>query len=55
MYHGEIVEIGSAEAIFNTPEHLYTKALIASKPDLNKRLKSFQLLKMFYQIILKKM
>ena len=28
-----------AEAIFNTPEHLYTKALIASKPDLNKRLK----------------
>ena len=39
MYHGEIVEIGSAEAIFNTPEHLYTKALIASKPDLNKRLK----------------
>ena len=39
MYHGEIVEIGSAETIFNTPEHLYTKALIASKPDLNKRLK----------------
>lgn len=39
MYQGEIVEIGSAETIFNTPEHLYTKALIASKPDLNKRLK----------------
>ena len=39
MYQGEIVEIGDAETIFNTPEHLYTKALIASKPDLNKRLK----------------
>ena len=39
MYHGEIVEIGNAEIIFNTPKHLYTKALIASKPDLNKRLK----------------
>ena len=25
MYQGEIVEIGSAETIFNTPEHLYTK------------------------------
>lgn len=39
MYHGEIVEIGSAETIFNSPQHIYTKALIASKPDLNKRLK----------------
>ena len=39
MYRGEMVEIGSTKTIFNSPEHLYTKALIASKPDLNIRLK----------------
>ncbi|WP_375238568.1 ABC transporter ATP-binding protein [Aurantibacter sp.] len=39
MYKGEIVEQNSAEAIFNTPEHKYTKALIASRPSLDIRLK----------------
>ena len=39
MYKGEIVEQNSALNIFKTPEHIYTKALIASRPSLNVRLK----------------
>lgn len=39
MYKGEIVEQGKVEQIFHRPEHLYTKALIASRPSLNVRLK----------------
>ncbi|KAA5538181.1 ABC transporter ATP-binding protein [Paenimyroides baculatum] len=39
MYKGEIVEQNSALKIFKHPEHIYTKALIASRPALNVRLK----------------
>ena len=39
MYKGGIVEQGKVSKIFNTPEHLYTKALIASRPSLDVRLK----------------
>ncbi|MCK0108345.1 ABC transporter ATP-binding protein [Flavobacteriaceae bacterium S0825] len=39
MYQGEIVEQGPSEAIFKNPQHIYTKALINSKPSLNVRLK----------------
>lgn len=39
MYKGEIVEQGKASQIFHQPEHLYTKALIGSRPSLNVRLK----------------
>lgn len=39
MYKGEIVEQGKVEQIFHQPEHLYTKALIASRPSLDVRLK----------------
>ncbi|QYJ69119.1 ABC transporter ATP-binding protein [Flavobacterium litorale] len=39
MYKGEIVEQGTAEAVFNTPKHTYTKALISSRPSLDVRLK----------------
>ncbi|MBE98757.1 MAG: ABC transporter ATP-binding protein [Flavobacterium sp.] len=39
MYRGEIVEQGNAESIFNNPQHLYTKALINSRPSLDVRLK----------------
>src|SRR5690606_27663830 len=34
MYKGEIVEQNSALNIFKNPEHIYTKALIASRPSL---------------------
>lgn len=39
MYRGEIVEQGNADEIFNNPKHLYTKALISSRPSLDVRLK----------------
>lgn len=39
MYKGEIVEQGNAKAIFEHPQHNYTKALIASRPSLEFRLK----------------
>ncbi len=35
MYAGKIVEKGSAEEIFFHPVHPYTRALLASMPDLN--------------------
>ena len=35
MYAGKIVEKGSAEEIFFEPAHPYTRALLASMPDLN--------------------
>ena len=39
MYKGTIVEQGQVEQVFKFPEHLYTKALIHSKPSMNVRLK----------------
>ncbi|HLV50411.1 MAG TPA: ABC transporter ATP-binding protein [Flavobacterium sp.] len=39
MYKGEIVEQGNIEQIFHQPKHLYTKALIASRPSLDVRLR----------------
>ena len=39
MYKGEIVEQGKVSKIFDEPDHLYTKALIASRPSLDIRLK----------------
>ncbi|MCH9661042.1 MAG: ABC transporter ATP-binding protein [Bacteroidetes bacterium] len=38
MYKGEIVEEGSVYSIFKLPKADYTKALLASRPPLNKRL-----------------
>ena len=32
MYLGKMVEIGSGEDLFRTPQHPYTKALLASLP-----------------------
>jgi peptide/nickel transport system ATP-binding protein len=39
MYQGEIVEQGEVKQIFINPAHNYTKALIASRPSLDFRLK----------------
>jgi oligopeptide/dipeptide ABC transporter, ATP-binding protein, C-terminal domain len=36
MYAGQIVEQGSAEQIFNTPRHPYTRSLLRSMPQLDK-------------------
>ncbi|WP_034260148.1 ABC transporter ATP-binding protein [Altibacter lentus] len=38
MYQGEVVEKGSVTQIFKSPQNSYTKALLASRPTLNKRL-----------------
>jgi len=39
MYQGKIVEQGTSEDVFKNPQHIYTKALINSKPSLDVRLK----------------
>ncbi|WP_414552706.1 ABC transporter ATP-binding protein [Anabaena sp. CCY 0017] len=37
MYKGQIVEYGAAEQIFSSPQHPYTKGLVACRPTLNRR------------------
>ncbi len=39
MYQGDIVEKGSVTSIFKSPKASYTKALLASRPTLGKRLR----------------
>ncbi|MCF7559658.1 ABC transporter ATP-binding protein [Sabulilitoribacter multivorans] len=39
MYKGDIVEQGETASIFKDPQHIYTKALINSRPSLETRLK----------------
>jgi peptide/nickel transport system ATP-binding protein len=39
MYKGEIVEQGTVFKVFKNPTHIYTKALISSRPSLDVRLK----------------
>ncbi|KAA3624569.1 MAG: ABC transporter ATP-binding protein [Flavobacterium sp.] len=38
MFRGDIVEQGSVYQIFKTPQHSYTRALLAARPVLDKRL-----------------
>lgn len=45
MYNGKIVEKGVTKALFKSPQHPYTKALIAAKPKLNKRLRKLPSIK----------
>jgi len=37
MHHGEAVEQGPKDAIFDDPRHPYTKALLASTPSIHRR------------------
>jgi len=37
MYKGRFVEEGNTEEIFNNPQHIYTKKLISSIPDIDPR------------------
>jgi len=36
MYGGKVAEYGTADAIYNNPQHPYTRRLLASFPDLNR-------------------
>lgn len=47
MYQGEIVEQGTTNNIFKNPKHLYTKALINSKPSLDVRFKKLPTIQNF--------
>ncbi len=38
MYKGKIVEHGKIKKIFNTPEHNYTKGLLACRPPVDKKI-----------------
>ncbi|MFS4483586.1 ABC transporter ATP-binding protein [Hyunsoonleella sp. 2307UL5-6] len=49
MYKGEIVEQGAISTIFKTPKNNYTKALINSRPSLDKRLKVLPTIKDFLE------
>ncbi len=39
MYQGQVVETGSAQEIFNNPQHPYTRGLLACRPRPDQRLK----------------
>ena len=39
MYKGDIVEYAFAKALFSSPQHQYTKALLSARPSLDERLK----------------
>lgn len=49
MRNGEIVEQGDSKTIFNNPKENYTKALIKSKPSLDKRYKILPTVKDFIE------
>src|SRR5690606_18916847 len=49
MYKGSIVEQGSTKDIFKSPQHNYTKALLNSRPPLDKRLKTLMTIKDFLE------
>ncbi len=53
MYKGQIVEQGIAKEIFENPQHNYTKALIASRPSLDFRLKRLPTIQDFLKESLK--
>ena len=43
MYKGRYVEQGTPEDIFNNPQHIYTKRLVAAIPDIDPRKRDQQL------------
>src|SRR5690606_4962953 len=45
MYKGEIVEQGTSIDVFHNPTHMYTKALISSRPSLDVRLRRLPTIK----------
>jgi peptide/nickel transport system ATP-binding protein len=54
MYRGNIVEQGATKNIFEDPQHVYTKALIASKPPTNSRIERLPTIEDFLKDEVKK-
>ena len=50
MYKGKIVEQGSVWDVFSSPQHPYTKGLLACRPPMNKRLHWLPTIKDFMQV-----
>ncbi|MEL6580765.1 MAG: ABC transporter ATP-binding protein [Cyanobacteria bacterium J06621_12] len=40
MYRGQVVETGEIKTVFQNPQHLYTKGLLACRPRLDRRLQT---------------
>ena len=49
MQHGKIVEQGPSEELFKNPKEEYTKALLLSRPSLDKRLKTLPTVQNFIE------
>ncbi|MCK9218784.1 MAG: ABC transporter ATP-binding protein [Bacteroidales bacterium] len=49
MYKGKIVEQNTISSIFRSPQHLYTRGLIACRPPLHERLKRLPTIDSFMQ------
>lgn len=50
MYKGNLVEQGTAEQLFNDPQHPYTRGLIACRPSLDIRLKRLPVVADFMKV-----
>ncbi|MDD5571677.1 MAG: ABC transporter ATP-binding protein [Bacteroidales bacterium] len=50
MFKGKIVEQGNTKEIFGSPEHPYTKSLLACRPPLNKPLSKLPVISDFLEI-----
>ena len=51
MYKGKLVEQGQVKQIFKTPQHPYTKSLLACRPPLDKRVETLPTVKDFMQVL----
>lgn len=49
MYQGNLVEKGNTAELFSRPKHNYTKALLASRPSADVRLKRLPTIKDFLE------
>ncbi|MDZ7877006.1 MAG: ABC transporter ATP-binding protein [Saprospiraceae bacterium] len=50
MYKGEIVEQGDAMTLFKSPQHPYTKSLLACRPPLGERLRRLPVVSDFMEV-----